>query len=108
MVILRAIGDGSLIPPDAEDVIAGDVGVEHFGCFVAFDPAEAARIPGAGQFVELFAFHAGQDVEGVDVPDVFGQIPKFDQAAAVHYGGVPEVGVGLEIADHLVRVEIIE
>ena len=107
-MIPRAIGDGSLIPPDAEDVIAGDVGVEHFGGFVAFDPAEAARIPGAGQFVKLFAFYAAQDVERVDVPDVFGQIPKFDQTAAVHYCGVPEVGVGFEIADHLVRVEIIE
>ena len=72
MVIPRAMGDLALIPPDAEDVIAGDVGIEHFGRFVAFDPAEAARIPGAGQFVKLFAFHAGQDVERVDVPDVFG------------------------------------
>lgn len=83
-MIPRAIGNGSLIPPDAEDVIAGDVGVEHFGGFVAFDPADTAGIPGAGQFVELFAFHTGEDVEGVDVPDVFGQIPEFDQAAAVH------------------------
>lgn len=65
-----------LIPPEAEDVVSGDIGVELFRRLFAFDPADAARVPGKSQFVELIAFDAGEYVERAHVPDIFRQIPE--------------------------------
>lgn len=65
-----------LIPPEAEDVVSGHIGVEFFRRLFAFDPADAARIPGKSQLVKLIAFDAGEYVERADVPDIFRQIPE--------------------------------